>query len=697
MPIEAFRLPDDLAALLEAELGSSAFTPRLIEVSRADQYIRNTALELLASAQGVLGESWSDRCLAVLLLENQLLKLPSHDLTEFDVILNALGLKPQIGHDIPMNAFVLKEGFSTRDFRGFTSELIRKLSRLDRVHASIQRPDCDRVAWQYFIRAARDVSKLTLVRYTFGVEDVLAEIQRGLIVTEGVEDTLSRLGNPSSNHCSRESLSLPPFEMEILRRLCADRKIYWVSDRCSSELNSLVEYPLTSAVVVIKPPGSDLEIEIKRAGTRGPRLLDVIAHRNGVDAPISHRLFGGSLGWLAQRETAAADLFSKIFRLVHGKEGPCSKGIMNSSVVTIPAATGETHILDYFTDEQQFGTGFATTRAAMRACAESFPSDTGVVRPSYKGEAGATLKFIAQAIPQQAVIVGSSSFRLDRIALYLSEDGPGQYFRVGLGRGYSLRDVRWLADSVLEEILGEFSVPAVEYLDYSQYIRDAFQVPENRNRADLNYLSVMEQIGECWGTLLAFRGFSDGESFVQRNVGLKSIWKDGRWEVRIIFMDHDDLTVAGGRYSYLWPWRETSGMQRDQVHILGGPMGDEIIPGEVGALKTIYRVSSDVGDAGLRSLKDTLRTAYQKAQAELTTNQELRKLFYPRFLDGYRDFDELVPGFLERDPSQIDSWEAEADDYLRNKGYESELIAEYTKTVSHFREFFEQMSFLYSK
>jgi hypothetical protein len=260
-----------------------------------------------------------------------------------------------------------------------------------------------------------------------------------------------------------------------------------------------------------------------------------------------------------------------------------------------------------------------------------------------------------------------------------------------------VRDGRWLADSVLEEILGEVAVPPEGYLEYQQYVRDAFRVPENRRRADENYLSAMRQIGECWGTLLAVRGFSDGESFVQRNVGLKSIWKNGNWQIRVIFMDHDDLTVAGSRYQYLWPWRELSGMDRDRVHIFGGLMGDETIPGEVGALKSIYRVSPAVGDDGLRSLKDAIGAAYHRTQSHLATNQRLRSLFYPAFLEGYRDFDELVTSSLERDSSQAESWKVEAEALLARKHYDAELIAEYLKAICQFHDFFERVRFLYSR
>jgi hypothetical protein len=691
-------LLDRLHEMAEAEFGAGSRAMHFLSAALGNgDYNRDFAFELLAAATGRSGESWAVRRLALLSLENQLIRLSPDDPNEFDPILVALGLKPEPGFEIPLRASVLKEGYSTLSLRGFVKELTRRLRRLNRVHQPILRGECDPVAWGYFLRVARDAAKLTLARYAFSVEETYREITRTLVLTEGAEDTFTRFGEQPAGGWAKEPFDAPEFETELLCKLCGGRNIYWVSESCSSELNSMVEYPLTSAVVVIKPPGSDLEIEIKRAGTRGPRLLNVITQRNGKDAPTSHRLYGGSLGWLAQRETAAAGIFSRIFRLVHGTDAACSRGVVNSSVVALPTPEGPVHILDYLTDEPRFGEGFDQTRDAMRACVESFPSDTGVARASYRGEHGLTLQFIGQALPQQAVIVGSSSFRLDRIALYLSDAGPEEYFRVGLGRDYTLRDVRWLADSVLEEILGEVAVPPEGYVDYAQYVRDAFRVPENRRRADENYLSVMGQIGDCWGTLLAVRGFSDGESFVLRNVGLKSIWKNGNWQIRVIFMDHDDLTVAGSRYRHLWPKREVAGMERDQIHILGGPMGDETIPGEVGALNSIYRVSSVVGDAGLKALKDAIGAAYRLTQSHLAANEELRSLFYPRFLEGYMDFDDLVPGLLETDPSQTGSWKAEATALLSKKHYDAELIGEYTETICNFREHFERLRFLYSR
>jgi hypothetical protein len=72
-------------------------------------------------------------------------------------------------------------------------------------------------------------------------------------------------------------------------------------------------------------------------------------------------------------------------------------------------------------------------------------------------------------------------------------------------------------------------------------------------------------------------------------------------------------------------------------------------------------------------------------------------MFYPRFIEGHKDFDKLVPWYLNTDPAEAESWKVEAAAYLRTKNYDGELVAEYTKTVCHFRAFFERLSFLYRR
>src|SRR5580704_13425393 len=58
--------------------------PYLYATLRKRAYDRNTAFALLAAGKGQSGESWWERCLALLLLENQLLRLAPDNLAEFD-------------------------------------------------------------------------------------------------------------------------------------------------------------------------------------------------------------------------------------------------------------------------------------------------------------------------------------------------------------------------------------------------------------------------------------------------------------------------------------------------------------------------------------------------------------------------------------------------------------------------------------
>ncbi len=655
--------------MCEIEFGNGSCAAGLLSISLDEVgYNEAAAGELARAARGFACETWPERQLAVLLLENQFLRLEPERRGEFAPILRELGLDSSLSDSL-------------------LAELAHRLRRLGRVHAAI-RSDADSIAWRYVFRVARDISKLTFARYAFRADEVVEEILRTVTVSRGVSS-----GAPAPTLMAPPP-ELPEYEREILSRLCTDRRIYWVSERCGSELNALVEYPLTSAVLVIKPPGSDVEFEIKRAGTRGPRLLNVIGRRNGKEAPVSHRMFGGSLGWLGSREASAADLFSRMYRLVHSKDAGCSRTVAISSVVTVPSAAGEVHMLDYLTQPEIFGEGYEEMRDAMRLCVATFPSDTGVARASYEGEAGQTLRFIGQALPQQAIISGSSSFRLDRIQLYLSEEGPEHYFG---SRGHTRSDLRWLADSVLEEILGEITAPPEGFQSYSQYVSDAFRVPENRCRADAGYLSAMRQTGECWGTLLALRGFSDGESFVQRNVGLKSCREGGEWQVRVIFMDHDDLTMAGSRYRYLWPSREVPGMMRDQVHVLGGRFSDDFIPGSAGALRNIFRADGELAERGTGMLQESLRNAYFKTSDRIDNDAELQSLLYPEFVARHRDYDRLAACWLDSGAADPDGWEAQAVVWLRSRDFGEELATESARAVVQFGGFFERMRFLFAK
>src|SRR6266567_3369921 len=76
MRSETFPLGDGLAALAEAEFGAGNRAMQYLQTSlRSHDFDRDTAFALLSAGQGRSGESWMERSLALLFLENQLLRL----------------------------------------------------------------------------------------------------------------------------------------------------------------------------------------------------------------------------------------------------------------------------------------------------------------------------------------------------------------------------------------------------------------------------------------------------------------------------------------------------------------------------------------------------------------------------------------------------------------------------------------------
>src|SRR5208283_1762716 len=91
------------------------------------------------------------------------------------------------------------------------------------------------------------------------------------------------------------------------------------------------------------------------------------------------------------------------------------------------------------------------------------------------------------------------------------------------------------------------------YKNHAQYIRAAYQIPENRDRAHRFHASAVADLGTYWGTLLALGAYSHGESFVGRNLGLKSSFEAGEWTVKLLFMDHDNLRIPDRGEESFWP------------------------------------------------------------------------------------------------------------------------------------------------
>ncbi len=478
-----------------------------------------------------------------------------------------------------MPSRVLAEGYSCQELRGFIREF---RARLTRPRCAVRPRDPGPITGEdvrEFVRQSRQECKLVLAREMFDAEEVVARIQRLVRPTTG--SSVARHDSAFTDVANDPVAELPDYEARILRGLHPSPLVYWVADHTPSELNSLVEYPVGTVVLVVKPPGSHHEFELKRVGRRGSHPLSVRSH-----VPPSHRLDGGSMMSALQWDAGAAASLNRLYRLIHDEPAPVSRIAKIVGKYLVPVGDREHPTIEYLTHRSIYGEGYAEMRSAMAIVVDCFRQELGTSLPPIPGDYGLTAQFLALAGPAQATICGSSSFRLDLVAKYLSGDGPDEYFGRGLKVEHQARDGKRLADEVLDEVLGVYSPPNVEYKEHNQYVAAALADPRNRARADAVYLGLLTQMGTMWGTLLGVRGYSYGESFVARNVGVRTIWDRGRWCVRLVFQDHDNLVLPDESQTEFYPMTALPATCLDDRYIAW----ENTVEYEMNCLLRIYRV-----------------------------------------------------------------------------------------------------------
>ena len=277
-------------------------------------------------------------------------------------------------------------------------------------------------------------------------------------------------------------------------------------------------------------------------------------------------------------------------------------------------------------------------RAALQQSVEAAFDERDLGVSELPGELGKTMNFLIQTWPGQVVQANTSALRLDRLAEYLSAEGARRYFGVPAGARIDAGQARALADQLLEETLGDFHRPRSHPPGYGGYLRAVFL--RNRRLADRTFLSLVRELGTFWGTLAGVKGYSNGESFVSRNIGLRAAWSGAAWRVGLRFMDQDDLHVADPRQQGLSPERLLRGLLLDQEFVTGrsGPLNPR---GSWFALQRLYRVAPAVQAAGGRALREARDAAVRKTRAALRRDLFLRDHFSPPFLEASLECDRL--------------------------------------------------------
>jgi hypothetical protein len=654
----------------------------LAALVRDATYVRKKALEIEAVAR-VAAVGWPLRRLAALMLESALVRIVSGDRKERRFWTDRLTMTDP--------AELRREGFAARG--PIEMQLWRRLDRLRRIHRLLADARRSDAALRDYLHASEQECRITLARYLFGLDDVIARIERDVRRSEGIPDH-SEFGQFRGER-DHAMGALPAMEQAIVRHLARDSVIRWASPSTPSAIDSLTAQPIGTVVLTIRPPGSTHEIQIKRAGRARPLPLDVVWKRNGHVVSSAHHLDGGSELNSVAYEAESAAFFSRIFREVHGFDAAMSRALSVARVDTIPTTNGDADLMEYFNTGPVFGDRFYEMRwnlyHAVRSLAEGrlFAGDDHAL----------TCEFIRRTKPAQSILIGTTALRLDRLHRYLGPNGADDYFGAGRAAPHGPDDDRRFADQLLDEILGVYEPPRAAWRSYRRHVESAFRVPKNRARADRVYVSLLEQTGRFWGTLLAVRGYSRGESFVERNVGLRSVWADGQWQVRIVFMDHDSLAFGTQDTKIFRPRVPLLGAIMDADHILGGMLTEARRErGDVGCLREIYRVAAPVHRRGMAALRTATKSAYDRTLNAVRTKPALAALFPQALVPRMGDWDEAVKGYLRaKTKAAQERWSTAVQAMLLVRGYDAAAIAEHVEIIRSEGWFLRRLAFLYGR
>jgi hypothetical protein len=687
--MRAGKLPSPLAGMIEAQFACCAKAQDLFFSFLSGNKRNADGAKMAINAARDRQLPWELRCVAILMLEHHALPLWSQKKLTLasQSLLESLGLMSRG----VIRSTVLDEGFSTTEPAPFIAELRNRMARFEYIHANIRGLETKPEELLDFIRVSRRPCNLSLARYLFDTDEVADRILEEVRSSEGLPRP------PRSTDYRGEDLEEPApprlceFDRKLASQLRDHHRVLWVAEQTSSELNSLVEYPLGTVALVIKPPGSDLEFEVKRAGIRGPHLLNVVYERNGKPVPLPHRLQGASYGYMMEYEHLASGRFSEIYQRIHKAEAPMSRSLGITAISTVPNGSGDAHLIEYLSNADAFGPGFATMRAEMQRCVDAFEGTER--RDELIGPIGLTTRFLLNTVPNQAWMAGTTSFRLDRTSDLLSSRGPELYFEEGLRRKFTSDDARRLADEILREVLGVYQPPACRTIVYRDYIQQALALPCNRAIADRTYLECAADIGRYWGTLLGVGGYTEGESFVTRNVGLKSRWANGQWRTRICFMDHDciaGLGIPGEQAHAAW---SIEGMRKDSDWICEDPKENS----EFACLRRIYDVSGSMETQGEELFRMQVCNAYRKTRMAMRDQEPVRKLFDSAYVDGLIVRDELIRSYLCRRGSDagIEAWKALVKEKMASTVYAEESLPYLFDTVARNAHRLERYANLY--
>jgi hypothetical protein len=172
---------------------------------------------------------------------------------------------------------------------------------------------------------------------------------------------------------------------------------------------------------------------------------------------------------------------------------------------------------------------------------------------------------------------------------------------------------------------------------------------------------------------------------------LKTVWEQGQWRVKIIFMDHDSVVIPDGGETDFHAPEAVHCMYLDEAYLWGKPGS---ILGTVDHLRNIYRISDETHERAMAQARKVLRQSYRKTQAELQRNPRLQSSFHPTLVERITDWNRLVRSYLrmQTEPAAVLKWIARQRNLLTAKGYREHEIDDYFHALEANQAFLERQA-----
>jgi hypothetical protein len=166
---------------------------------------------------------------------------------------------------------------------------------------------------------------------------------------------------------------------------------------------------------------------------------------------------------------------------------------------------------------------------------------------------------------------------------------------------------------------------------------------------------------------------------------------DGRWRVRICFMDHDNILALGGG-DIPHPVRTIESVRLDEMWICGDREKCMMT-----CLRKIYRVSPALEQQGEELLRESIAHAFRATRRAMLHEEPVRQMFDADYVRSMLTKEDVVRLYLSCGESKAarKRWRKQATQRMADTVYRQDCIGEFLDIVERNLPMFQRYSFLF--